>query len=561
MQPSQDPSGRLLLSGNEAAALGAWHCGVALGTGYPGTPSTEILENFGVLGGKAQWAPNEKVAAEVALGAAFAGARVICAMKHVGLNVAADVLFTMAYSGVDGGYVLMVADDPGMASSQNEQDSRRYAEAAGVPMFEPSDSQDAYDLLRTAFETSERWRIPVLFRMTTRVCHSKSPVRPRFAMGARVPPVTAGDRAPVFVRNIATHVMVPGYARPAHRRLRQKLDEIRLWNDGQGPNRVEPRSRSLGVITAGISYHHVREAAPDASILKLGMSHPLPIRVLADFAASVERCVVIEENDPCLANGCAAAGLAVEAKDDSIFRFGELDVDRVRRILSRDNRPESPPPSGRLPELCSGCPHRSSFEILKELDCIVAGDIGCYTLAALPPIAAIDMMIDMGAAVGMGLGLRHVLPPEEARRVVSVIGDSTFLHGGLPGLVEMAYNPPATGHVLVILDNGTTAMTGRQEHPGTGRRLDGTAAHRVSYEDMARAAGVQRVFAVNPVREKAKFKELLAEALRLDELTVIVARSPCILAAGRILAWKKEGRAPDACRPEKAAQPGQAASR
>ena len=455
----------------------------------------------------------------------------------------------------------MVAGHPGMASSQNEQDSRRYAEAAGVPMFEPSDSQDAYDLLRTAFETSERWRIPVLFRMTTRVCHSKSPVRPRFAMGARVPPVTAGDRAPVFVRNIATHVMVPGYARPAHRRLRQKLDEIRLWNDGQGPNRVEPRSRSLGVITAGISYHHVREAAPDASILKLGMSHPLPIRVLADFAASVERCVVIEENDPCLANGCAAAGLAVEAKDDSIFRFGELDVDRVRRILSRDNRPESPPPSGRLPELCSGCPHRSSFEILKELDCIVAGDIGCYTLAALPPIAAIDMMIDMGAAVGMGLGLRHVLPPEEARRVVSVIGDSTFLHGGLPGLVEMAYNPPATGHVLVILDNGTTAMTGRQEHPGTGRRLDGTAAHRVSYEDMARAAGVQRVFAVNPVREKAKFKELLAEALRLDELTVIVARSPCILAAGRILAWKKEGRAPDACRPEKAAQPGQAASR
>ena len=561
MQPSQDPSGRLLLSGNEAAALGAWHCGVALGTGYPGTPSTEILENFGVLGGKAQWAPNEKVAAEVAMGAAFAGVRVICAMKHVGLNVAADVLFTMAYSGVDGGYVLMVADDPGMASSQNEQDSRRYAEAAGVPMFEPSDSQDAYDLLRTAFETSERWRIPVLFRMTTRVCHSKSPVRPRFAMGARVPSVVAGARAPVFVRNIATHVMVPGYARPAHRRLRQKLDEIRLWNDGQGPNRVEPRSRSLGVITAGISYHHVREAAPDASILKLGMSHPLPIRVLADFAASVERCVVIEENDPCLANGCAAAGLAVEAKDDSIFRFGELDVDRVRRILSRDNRPESPPPSGRLPELCSGCPHRSSFEILKELDCIVAGDIGCYTLAALPPIAAIDMMIDMGAAVGMGLGLRHVLPPEEARRVVSVIGDSTFLHGGLPGLVEMAYNPPATGHVLVILDNGTTAMTGRQEHPGTGRRLDGTAAHRVSYEDMARAAGVQRVFAVNPVREKAKFKELLAEALRLDELTVIVARSPCILAAGRIFAWKKEGRAPDACRPEKAAQPGQAASR
>jgi indolepyruvate ferredoxin oxidoreductase alpha subunit len=380
-------------------------------------------------------------------------------------------------------------------------------------------------------------------------------------MEARDPPGAADARAPLFIRNIATHVMVPGYARPAHRRLRQKLDEIRLWNDLQGPNCVEPRSRSLGVITAGISYHHVREAAPDASILKLGMSHPMPAKVMADFATSVERCVVIEESDPWLANGCAAAGLSVEAKDDSIFRFGELNVDRVRRILSRDNRPESAPPCGRPPELCSGCPHRSSFEVLKELDCIVAGDIGCYTLAALPPIAAIDMMIDMGAAVGMGLGLRHVLAPEQARRVVSVIGDSTFLHGGLPGLVEMAYNPPPTGHVLVILDNGTTAMTGQQDHPGTGRRLDGTAAHRISYEDMARAAGVQRVFAVNPVREKAKFKELLAGALRLDELTVIVARSPCILAAGRILAWKKDGMPAEARAPEDAAKSGRAASR
>ena len=544
----------MLLSGNEAVALAARHCGVALGTGYPGTPSTEILESFGALGGKAQWAPNEKVAAEVALGAAFAGARVICTMKHVGLNVAADVLFTMAYSGVDGGYVLIVADDPGMASSQNEQDSRRYAEAAAVPMFEPSDSQDAYDLMGAAMETSVRWKIPVLFRMTTRVCHSKSPVRPKFPLGAPLPPGVASAGVPEFVRNIATHVMVPGYAKPAHRRLRAKLDEIQLWNDAEGPNRVERRSGTLGVITAGISYHHVREAAPDASILKLGMSHPMPLKALADFAASVERCVVIEENDPWLAAGCLAAKLAVEAKDDSVYRFGELDVDRVRRILAGDNRPEAVPPRGRPPELCSGCPHRSSFEVLKELDCIVAGDIGCYTLAALPPIAAMDMMIDMGAAIGMGLGLRHVLPPEQARRVVSVIGDSTFLHGGLPGLVEMAYNPPSTGHVLLILDNGTTAMTGQQDHPGTGRRLDGTATYRVSYEDMARAAGVQRVFAVNPVRGKAKLKELLAESLGRNELTVIVARSPCILAAGSILAFEKEKMASTACQPENPAQ-------
>ena len=542
MQPSQDPSGRLLLSGNEAVALSALHCGVALGTGYPGTPSTEILEGFSALGGRAQWAPNEKVAAEVALGAAFARARVLCTMKHVGLNVAADVLFTMTYSGVDGGYVLVVADDPGMASSQNEQDSRRYAEAAAAPMFEPADSQEAYDLLRTAFEVSERWQIPVLFRLTTRVCHSKSPVTPRFALGAPLPAAAS----PEFVRNIAERVMVPGHAKPAHRRLRAKLAELQAWNEAEGPNRLERRSAVLGVITSGISYHHVREAAPDASILKLGLSYPPPMKTLRDFAGSVDRCVVIEENDPWLATACRAAGLAVEAKDDAIFRFGELNVDRVRRILAHDSSPEPLPPRGKPPELCAGCPHRSSFEVLKELDCIVSGDIGCYTLAALPPIAAMDMMIDMGAAVGMGLGLRHVLPRAQAKRVVSVIGDSTFLHGGLPGLVEMAYNPPETGHVLVILDNGTTAMTGQQEHPGTGRQLDGEATYQVSYEGLARAAGVRNVVTLNPIREKARFKELLAEALRKDELTVFIARSPCILAAGRIVAWEKERQAREA---------------
>ena len=544
MHVSQDPSGRLLLSGNEAVALSAWHCGVALGTGYPGTPSTEILEAFSALGGKAQWAPNEKVAAEVALGAAFARARVICTMKHVGLNVAADVLFTMTYSGVDGGYVLVVADDPGMASSQNEQDSRRYAEAAAAPLFEPSDSQEAYDLLRTAFAVSERWQLPVLFRLTTRVSHSKSPVTPRWPLGTA--PGDTGAPPREFVRNIAGRVMVPGHARPAHRRLRAKLAELQAWNEAQGPNRVERRSQALGIITSGISYHHVREAAPDASVLKLGLSHPLPLQSVRAFVASVQRCVVIEENDPWLANACRAAGLAVEAKDDAIFRFGELNVDRVRRILAREAGPEPVPPRGQPPELCAGCPHRSSFEVMKELDCIVSGDIGCYTLAALPPIAAMDMMIDMGAAVGMGLGLRHVLPRDQAKRVVSVIGDSTFLHGGLPGLVEMAYNPPETGHVLVILDNGTTAMTGQQEHPGTGRQLDGEATYQVSYEDLARAAGIRNVFTLNPVREKARFKELLAAALRKDELTVLIARSPCILAAGRIAAWEKELKAREA---------------
>ena len=544
--PSQDKSGRLLLSGNEAVALSALHCGVALGTGYPGTPSTEILEGFSALGGKAQWAPNEKVAAEVALGAAFARARVLCTMKHVGLNVAADVLFTMTYSGVDGGYVLVVADDPGLASSQNEQDSRRYAEASVAPMFEPADSQDAYDLLQVAFATSERWHIPVLFRMTTRVCHSKSPVKPRFAPGVKLTAAETGAPTADFVRNIPYHVMVPGYAKPAHRRLRTKMAEMEHWNINEGPNRVEKRSSTLGIVTAGICYHHVREAAPDASVLKLGMTYPLPLETIRAFAVSVDRCVIVEENDPWLATACRAADLRIEAKDDSIFRFGELSVDRVKRILNKDTSPEPVPPRGKPPELCTGCPHRFSFEVLKELDCIVSGDIGCYTLAALPPLAAMDMMIDMGASVGMGLGLRHVLPRDQAKRVVSVIGDSTFLHGGLPGLVEMAYNPPETGHVLVILDNGTTAMTGQQEHPGTGRQLDGDGTYRVNYEDMARAAGVRNVFTINPVRERPRFKDVLAESLRKDELTVIIARSPCILAAGRIAAWDKEQKAQQA---------------
>ncbi|MFT3868600.1 MAG: thiamine pyrophosphate-dependent enzyme [Nibricoccus sp.] len=542
-QPSQDKNGRLLLSGNEAVALAALHCGVALGTGYPGTPSTEILENFSALGGKAQWAPNEKVAAEVALGAAFAKARVLCTMKHVGLNVAADVLFTMTYSGVDGAYVLIVADDPGMASSQNEQDSRRYAEASVAPMFEPSDSQEAYDLLKVAFETSERWKIPVLFRMTTRVCHSKSPVKTRFALGTK--PTAIDTKAPTteFVRNIPFHVMVPGYAKPAHRRLRAKMAEMETWNNSQGPNSTEKRSADLGIIVAGISYHHVREAAPDASVLKLGMTYPLPMQTIRAFVASVKRCIVIEENDPWLATALRADGLKVEAKDDSIFRFGELSVDRVNRILNHDTSPEPVPPRGKPPELCKGCPHTQSFEVMKELDCIVSGDIGCYTLAALPPLAAMDMMIDMGAAVGMGLGLRHVLPRDQAKRVVSVIGDSTFLHGGLTGLVEMAYNPPSTGHVLMILDNGTTAMTGQQEHPGTGRQLDGEGTHKVSFEAMARAAGVKNVYTINPVKDRAKLKETLGESLRKDELTVIIARSPCILAAGRIAAWEKDQKA------------------
>jgi indolepyruvate ferredoxin oxidoreductase alpha subunit len=516
---------RLLLSGDEAVALAALHMGVALGTGYPGTPSTEILEYFSEIGGHAQWAPNEKVALEIALGAAFAGARALVTMKHVGLNVAADPLFTATYTGVTGALIVVSADDPGMASSQNEQDNRHYAVAAGVPMLEPSDSQEAYDLTRQAVEISERWKIPVLLRLTTRVCHSRTIVRP----GAASPPT----QPPNFVRDVRGRVMIPAYARPAGRRLRQKLSEIQSWNETSPLNRVIAADNHVGIITSGISYMHVREAAPKASVLKLSFTHPLPLERIRAFAAGVDRCLVIEEGDPYLADAVRAAGVKVESKAE-MYRFGELDVSRVRRILAGETTPEPVGVPGKPPQLCPGCSHRYVFEALHDLDCIVAGDIGCYTLGVLPPFEAMDSCVCMGASIGVGLGLRHVLPPEQARRVVSVIGDSTFVHGGITGLVEMIYNPPPTGHIVLILDNSTTAMTGHQEHPGTGRTLAHEPTGKLVFEKLARALGISRVHVVDPAADPEGFTRLLADSLDSEELVVIIARRPCLLIAGKI---------------------------
>lgn len=515
---------RQFLMGNEAVALGAFHAGAARGSGYPGTPSSEILDVFNKLGGAAEWSPNEKVAAEVALGVSFAGVRSFATMKHVGLNVAADVLFTAAYSGVDGALVFIVADDPGLASSQNEQDTRRYAVAAGVPLLEPSDSQEAYEFTRLAFEVSERWKIPVLLKLTTRVCHSGAIVTPR-AVDTDLPPAH-------FERNIPYHVMVPGHARSAHRRLRQKLSEIAEWNETEGPNHKISGSSDLGIVVSGIACQHAREAAPDASFFKVGMSYPLPLKALSSFVASVDRAVVIEENDPYMADAVRAAGCVVESAPE-MYRFGELDVRRVKRILANDLSPESAPPRGKPPQLCAGCPHAATFTLLKKHDCIVAGDIGCYTLAALPPLSAMDTQICMGASLGVGIGLRHVLPREEAKRVVSVIGDSTFIHSGLTGLAEMAYNVPATGHVLLILDNSTTAMTGQQEHPGTGRLLDLSPSNRIDYATIVRAMNIQNVETYDPVTQKDALETALVAALAKDELTVLIVRRPCILAVAR----------------------------
>jgi indolepyruvate ferredoxin oxidoreductase alpha subunit len=527
-----------LLSGDEAVALAAWSAGVQLGTGYPGTPSTEILEYFSHLGGKAQWAPNEKVAMEVALGAAYAGARTLVTMKHVGLNVAADPLFTAAYTGTSGALVVVSADDPGMASSQNEQDNRRYAVAAGVPMFEPSDSQEAYDFTLAAFELAERWRILVMLRMTTRVCHSKTVVN-----SWRQFPLRAG---PDFQRGIRARVMIPAYARPAHRRLRQKLEEIEEWNESSPFNTLTEGSRELGIISSGISVAHVREAAPETSLLKLGMTYPLPLEKIRQFARSVKRCVVVEEGDPYLVESIRAAGIAAEGKPE-MYRFGELTVNRVRRILAGDTSPEPAPPPGKPPQLCNGCPHRVAFEAFRKLDCIVAGDIGCYTLGVLPPLEAMDTCVCMGASIGVGLGLRHVLPETQARRVVSVIGDSTFLHSGLTGIVEMVYNPPPTGHVVVILDNGTTAMTGRQEHPGTGRSLNHAPAGKVSIEETIQSLGVNHVEVIDPIKEQEKFEKALEESLAGNHLSVLITRRPCLLAAGKIKEYEKAAAKGESC--------------
>jgi indolepyruvate ferredoxin oxidoreductase alpha subunit len=517
-------------------AWAARRFGVALGSGYPGTPSTEILECFSELGGRAQWAPNEKVALEVALGAAFGGAAAIATMKHVGLNVAADVLFTAAYAGTPGPLLVISADDPGMASSQNEQDNRRFAVAAGVPMLEPADSQEAYDFTLAALEISRRWKLPVLLRMTTRVCHSQTVVRPA------MPTVTAA--AAEFHRDIAGHVMIPLYARPAHRRLRQKLAEIAQWNETSSLNRLLDTTAAppaghaaaapapLGIVTSGVATMHVREAAPEARVLKLGLTWPLPLEKIAQFARGVERCLVIEEGDPVLVEQLRTAGIAVEGKPE-MYRFGELNVARVRRILAGDTSPEAAPLPGKPPALCIACPHRSTFAALQKLDCIVAGDIGCYSLGVLPPLEGMDSLVCMGASIGMGLGLRHVLPAEQARRVVSVIGDSTFVHSGITGLVEMVYNPPPGGHVVLILDNGTTAMTGLQEHPGTGRTLDNQPTGRVDFEALARSLGIVNVHTIDPAADGERFEHLLCTSLASGELTVIIARRPCLLATIR----------------------------
>lgn len=513
---------RLLMSGNEAVARGAWEAGVKVGVGYPGTPSTEVLENLVKYEDVyCEWAPNEKVAAEVAVGVSTGGARTLVTMKHVGLNVAADPLFTLAYIGVGGGYVLLVADDPGMHSSQNEQDSRNYAAFAKVPMLEPSNSQEALAFTRAAFGISEEFDIPVLVRTTTRVAHSKSLVE----HGER----DSQPTLPPYAARVGKWVMMPGNARVRRVDLDQRTERLRAFSNDCEFNRIEMRDPSLGIIVSGIAYEYVREALPEASVLKVGMVNPLPEKLIVEFASQVERLAVVEELDPYMSLRLKALGLSLV--ETGLPAIGELSPDRIAQAFgapmreTRDAITDLPP---RPPLLCAGCPHRGVYWALGKLKATVMGDIGCYTLGALPPLSAMDSCVCMGASVGMAHGLG--LAGTAERPVVGVIGDSTFAHSGITGVLDMVYNG-GTGTV-VILDNRTTAMTGHQGNPVSGKTISGAEAPMLDLETLVKALGVPWVRTVDPLDMHATLA-VLTEATQTGAMSVVIAKSPCVLLVKR----------------------------
>jgi indolepyruvate ferredoxin oxidoreductase alpha subunit len=519
-----------ILSGNEAIARGAFEAGCRVACAYPGTPSTEILENtVNYKEIDSSWAPNEKVALEVGIGASFAGGRALVAMKHVGVNVAADPLFTLSYTGVNGGLVLITADDPEMHSSQNEQDNRNYAKFAKVPMLEPSDSQECKDFTRLAFELSEQYDTPVMLRTTTRISHSKSPV----GLGERI----TGLPEPKLVRNAAKLVMLPGNARVRHPLVEERM--VKLSHDGSAMpiNRLELRDTTIGIITSGVCYQYVREVLPDVSTLKLGMIHPLPQELIAEFAAKVDRLYVVEELDPFIEEQVKAMGIVVGGKD--IFSLcGELTPGRIKKafatigiagadlVPARQEEPQELPLPPRPPNMCPGCPHRGVFFTLNQLKAYVTGDIGCYTLGFMPPLSAMDTCICMGASIGMATGVTKVVSEEEQKKVVAVIGDSTFLHTGINGLMDMVYNQsPAT---LVILDNRITAMTGRQDNPASGFTLMDEPTNRIDFPLLCKALGVKNIRVINPF-DLEQTRRVLQEEMNRPEPSVIITDKPCVL--------------------------------
>ncbi|MDO4587388.1 MAG: indolepyruvate ferredoxin oxidoreductase subunit alpha [Planctomycetia bacterium] len=545
-----------LLSGNEAIARGAWEAGVSVVSGYPGTPSTEILENISKYYKDdvyCEWAPNEKVAFEVAVGASTTGARSMTTMKHVGLNVAADPLMTLAYIGTVGGFVAVVADDPGMNSSQNEQDTRQFARFAKVPVFEPSDSEEAKEFIKEAFDISEKFQTPIIFRSTTTISHSRGIV-------------SLNDRADLnrkihFEKNPPRFVPIPAWARPMRVKLEKRLADLRDAASNSPLNRIEWSSdgnRKVGIITSGAAYQYVREVFPEISILKLGWSFPFPDRLIKEFAQKVENVFVIEELEDFLEEHIKALGIQTIGKtieeEPLVPNMGALDVDILRKIreklvekqlvmddsesnlfdeenpysVSNSNNcincPDIPALPNRPPVLCPGCPHRGIFYALGRFDVVVTGDIGCYSLGVSPPLNRMDTILCMGGGISLAHGIHCA---KNDRKVVGIVGDSTFFHSGITGLLDISYNKGES--VIIVLDNRTTAMTGHQDNPGTGKTITGEPTIAVSIADLGRAVGIKNIVEVQP-RNLKEVVAVLNEALNSNESWLIVSKEPCPLA-------------------------------
>lgn len=510
-----------LMLGNEAVARGAYEAGCSVAAAYPGTPSTEITEYISKYDEiYSEWSPNEKVALEVAIGSSIGGARSICSMKHVGLNVAADPLFTVSYTGVNGGLVIMVADDPGMHSSQNEQDSRFYARSSKVPMLEPSDSQECKDFVKQAFSISEKFDCPVIVRLSTRVSHSQSAVE-----------ISEKEdyKLKNYSKDASKYVMMPAMARKRHVEVEKRMAALREFSNNSELNRIEWGSTDIGVVTSGISYQYVKEAMPEASVLKIGMVHPIPEKLIAEFAEKVKTLYVVEELEPFFENQIKKVGIKVIGKE-KLPVIGELSTQLVaEKIMGKKFDTEeasNQPVPVRPPVMCPGCPHRGMFYVLKKLGLNVSGDIGCYTLGALPPNESMDVCVCMGASIGVAHGLEKARGAEFRKKTVAVIGDSTFIHSGITGLIDIVYNKGNS--TVIILDNSITGMTGHQQNPTTGFTIKGEPTKQVDLELLCKAVGVDRVTVVDPFDVK-EFERVVKTETETDEPSVIISQRPCAL--------------------------------
>jgi indolepyruvate ferredoxin oxidoreductase alpha subunit len=514
-----------VMTGNEAIARGAYEAGVGVAAAYPGTPSTEIMENIGKVYKEiyAEWAPNEKVALEVAIGASLAGARAMAMMKHVGVNVAADPLMTLSYTGVKGGLVLISCDDPELYSSQNEQDNRNYAKFGKIPMFEPSDSQEAKDFVKLGFEVSEKFDTPVMIRSVTRISHSKGIVEQQDRMA---PPGKLE-----IEKQTEKFTMLPSNARIRHRVVEERLVKLKEFAETFPGNRVEINDPAIGIITAGISYQYAKESFPNYSYLKLGMVWPLPKRLIGDFFKKVKKVIVVEELDPFLEENIRILGFKPKAGKNLFSVWGEYNPLLVEKgIAGKKFKARVPvfaePLPPRPPNLCPGCPHRGLFHVLRKLKLFATGDIGCYTLAAYPPLSSLNTCICMGASIGQAHGMAKALGDAGRGKFVSVIGDSTFLHGGVAPLMNVTYNKSYA--TTILLDNRTTGMTGSQEHPGTGYTLRGEKTHKVDFVELGKALGVESIRTVNPwnIEETEK---VIKEEVEKDAPSLVITTGPCIL--------------------------------